>query len=890
MDDSTSPPPVEDQARLLEDALTVVRQQAVQMRRCLESPGKLMDALKCSSTLVSELRTSSLGPKQYYELYMSVFDALRHLSVYLRESHPTNHLADLYELVQYAGNIVPRLYLMITVGTVYMGIEDAPVKEIMKDMMEMSRGVQHPVRGLFLRYFLSGQARDSLPEGSGDGPEGNLQDSISFILTNFVEMNKLWVRLQHQGHSRERDQRTKERQELQLLVGSNLVRLSQLVDLDSYKNVILQPLLEQVVQCRDVLAQEYLLEVITQVFPDEFHLHTLDELLAATARLNPNVNVKAIVIGLMDRLSAFATREAKTKTAEERQKIEEESVTALLEKLQVSKDAAGKGQTAEPTENGEEATNGESKAAQHDAEATDTTKEPAEPVESATEDGNTDAQTNGSSEKLKGIPTNVKLFEVFYEQVVHLVTVQRLPIQDITALLVSLVNLALNIYPERLDYVDQVLLYASKEVSRYTNSADLHSPASQANLLNLLLGPAKAYVSLFTALALPNFVPLYQQQSYQTRRAVAGEVARNLLRNETKITTVAHLEGVLHILSVLIKEGMQPAAGYPGGPVRRGAVETDETVEEQGWLARIVHLVRGPDNTTQFQLLQKVRTAFQEGNERTKYTTPAITTQALKLARSFKRREHLSTDDFAVQSSAVYKFLHSALSSLYTRVSSPGVPDLVLRLFVACGQVASQCENEDISYEFFAQAFTVYEESISDSRSQFQAICIIAGALSGCSEKFSRENYDTLITKAALHGSKLLKKPDQCRAVYLASHLWWAAEKGEKQEEGEGKEVYRDGKRVLECLQRALRVADACMDTAVSVELFVEILNRYVYYFDQENDAVTTKYLNGLIELIHSNLSTTDNASGLDSPRKHFQRTLDYIASREYEGVETRPK
>lgn len=29
------------------------------------------------------------------------------------------------------------------------------------------------------------------------------------------------------------------------------------------------------------------------------------------------------------------------------------------------------------------------------------------------------------------------------------------------------------------------------------------------------------------------------------------------------------------------------------------------------------------------------------------------------------------------------------------------------------------------------------------------------------------------------------------------------------------------------------------MDTAVSVELFVEILNRYVYYFDQENDAVS---------------------------------------------------
>lgn len=44
---SPPPPPVEDQARLLEDALTVVRQQALLMRRCLDTPGKLMDALKC---------------------------------------------------------------------------------------------------------------------------------------------------------------------------------------------------------------------------------------------------------------------------------------------------------------------------------------------------------------------------------------------------------------------------------------------------------------------------------------------------------------------------------------------------------------------------------------------------------------------------------------------------------------------------------------------------------------------------------------------------------------------------------------------------------------------------------------------------------------------------
>jgi vacuolar protein sorting-associated protein 35 len=59
--------------------------------------------------------------------------------------------------------------LMMTVGTVYMSIPDAPIKEIMKDMMEMTRGVQHPTRGLFLRHYLSGMTRDHLPVGDDPG-------------------------------------------------------------------------------------------------------------------------------------------------------------------------------------------------------------------------------------------------------------------------------------------------------------------------------------------------------------------------------------------------------------------------------------------------------------------------------------------------------------------------------------------------------------------------------------------------------------------------------------------------------------------------------------------------------------------------------------------------
>ena len=47
MNDNVVMPVGEDQGRLLDDALGQVKQQTQLMRRCLETPGKLMDALKC---------------------------------------------------------------------------------------------------------------------------------------------------------------------------------------------------------------------------------------------------------------------------------------------------------------------------------------------------------------------------------------------------------------------------------------------------------------------------------------------------------------------------------------------------------------------------------------------------------------------------------------------------------------------------------------------------------------------------------------------------------------------------------------------------------------------------------------------------------------------------
>ena len=103
-------------------------------------------------SFLGELRTSLLSPKSYYQLYMGICDELRHLEQFLLdEFRKGRKVADLYELVQYAGNIVPRMYLLITVGLVYIQTNEFSRRDILRDLVEMCRGVQHPLRGLFLR-------------------------------------------------------------------------------------------------------------------------------------------------------------------------------------------------------------------------------------------------------------------------------------------------------------------------------------------------------------------------------------------------------------------------------------------------------------------------------------------------------------------------------------------------------------------------------------------------------------------------------------------------------------------------------------------------------------------------------------------------------------------
>lgn len=619
----TTPPhisPVEEQEKYLHDALGVVKAQAFHMKRALDK-NKLMDALKNASAMLAELRTSLLSPKSYYELYMAITDELRHLELYLVDEYQKGRkVTDLYELVQYAGNIVPRLYLLITVGLVYIKTNSASRRDLLKDLVEMCRGVQHPLRGLFLRNYLLQCTRNVLPdtpESEGDSPEGTVKDSIDFVLMNFAEMNKLWVRMQHQGHSRERQHREREREELRILVGTNLVRLSQLesVTLEKYQKLVLPGILEQVVSCRDAIAQEYLMECIIQVFPDEFHIQTLTPFLKSCAELEQGVNVKNIVISLMERLGSFSQRS-----------------------------------------------------------------------ESVGSDG-------------AAILKEVQLFEVFSDQVSSIISNrQYLPPEDMVALQVALINLALKCYPDRIDYIDKVMLSSVEMFQRLgLEHLEYHSSVAK-ELQKLLKIPIDSYNDILVILKLKHYAGLMQHLDYNGRKMLSIYILNNALENETIIPTPDETNQALTLLNTLVSEKNE-------NPM--GEIDIEELAEEQCLLARFIHQLKSNVPDEQYLILNVAKKILGTGGpQRIKYTLPPLVFQTYQLAYKYRDSKD---DKWDKKCTKLFQSCHQTITALV----KAELAELPLRLFLqgalAIDQIGFE-NHETVAYEFMSQAFSLYED------------------------------------------------------------------------------------------------------------------------------------------------------------------------------------
>lgn len=291
-----------DQEKTLDLATKVIKEQAFHLSKAIEN-NNLRLALKESSIMLAELKSGSLSPKNYYILFSSILDELYYLESYFKEEHRRGRkIKHLYDSVQQAQNIIPRIYLMITAGRVYIDSGEMNVNEIIFELLNSIKGVQNPTRGLFLRYYLLKMIKDKLI----DTPE-ELDTTLKFIMQNLDEMNRLWIRLSTGCSGNEKLIREKERNELKVLVGENIIRLSSLesVSLQKYQEEILPKLINILLDSKDGLSQHYFIDCIIHAFPENFNITCMDIILDAITKLVPTVDIKSIFINLMEKLSKY---------------------------------------------------------------------------------------------------------------------------------------------------------------------------------------------------------------------------------------------------------------------------------------------------------------------------------------------------------------------------------------------------------------------------------------------------------------------------------------------------------------------------------------------------------------------------------------------------------
>ncbi|CAH8617510.1 unnamed protein product [Heterobilharzia americana] len=964
--------------------------------------------------MVLEMKNCSLSPKAYYELYMVVTDKLRILESYLIEEHKNGRkVLYLYETVQYISNILPRLYLLITVGIYHIKCSELSRREILRDLVEMCSGVQHPTRGLFLRsYLLQSLHSYLLPDieeppstpvpvistkddDGGDKndvnllldgrktnstgeqcvnqkanpiyPQGTISDSISFLLFNFSEMNKLWVRMQHQGHTRDREKREQERRELRLLVGANLNRLSQLesINVERYKTQVLPPVLEQIIECRDVIAQEYLMDVVIQVFPDEFHMATLPLLLRTCNHLQSGVKPKPIVCSLIDRLSKHAATELEAgRELKIQVSCNNYSPMKGTSLRNHNNNANGDENMNNPTNN-EEITSqsvchaDELKNSDQRDKSEDRLKTANNAEASATETTTTDLFSLFFVEVSQLIHTRLTLCELTYNNlqmscgmknrptIQTAAMINGLPLEDIPAFYSALVYLAMIIRPNNCASLIDICLNATADALHHVGLVLIPSGSSLSrDLLRLLYlpldgtfpqslsgvhrinAPLTALSDLRTVLGMSGFRRLVAlldpkttkcRLAYDLLNAALERDQRQVIQYPQKyrhdsnkdssvvnsstlspsfssrLTTETDLDNLFELIDGLLTTDPNTCE------------DPNEFAEAQSLIAGMLHIL-GPspqslDPDMCFKLFTKAQQRLEQaGHALVRFNFPALVFQSLQLVQTYyESREQNPNWEESV--TVVVQFCHRCCTCLVAADAS----ESALRLFLYSALVIDKIQfknQESIIYEFISQALTLYEEAVSDSHAQVEAMALITSTLCQLT-CFTGDNQSTLRTQCTRAAARLLRKHDQCRAVFASTHLFWPtkpltrkgikpsvlipvtdnnpeistyAKLSESDElPDEHFDKLRDAKGVISCLDRAARFARECMDTAVRTQLFIDILNLSVNLRLSGCEQITDDRINDIINEIRNLLKSFEPSPITDHITIHFKNTLSYI-------------
>jgi len=806
-------PTEDEQERYLDRGLKRIKAQSFHINTSIDKRS-LRQCLRETYVMLNELRIDKLTPKNYYHLFTSIFDEMLVVENFFKEQIKRGRkVRDLYDLVQEAKHVIPRLYLMISVGGLIMENEPNSTEEIITDLLGMIKGIQNPIRGLFTRYFLLKRIKDKLPDKGNKYLEegGKFEDTLKFIIQNMEEMNYLWIRISAEATvGPEKILRDRERVELKILVGESINRLSSLdgLTIEIYEQQVLPKLLKIILQSNDIMSQQYLMECIIHAFSDNYNIKCIELLLTTVSKLLPGVDTQSLYINIMEKLANFIT-----------------------------------------TNSGENASE---------------------------EDKQLVAVATGV------YPTLIEYFNRLQKEIFMLgADMDILKLLDLNAAFLKYsIQCKENDVLESINHVLSCTLQCFRVYNRILSNDGLKK------LNRLLEVPLTSDYSIFD---MADFDGLIEFLNNVYKKNLSLNIIQSICNPDSKevVDSVEKVQKLFKLIKPLMEDMEE---------IFQEDLEILES--EQSELCKLLYVIKTDEPEIHLQILEQFKIAFLKGGEkRKKITLPTLANNVIlfchKLTSGYDNKNGLISEEqkkntYVVKSIETFDVnkiednetfnklmlsIYKLLNEIITIIEETN-PELAFKLYLLSASqvntIQSDRNNFEESCDFFMNAaMKIYQEGKYNQNVKYQLLSNICAYLLNFTI-LSKEKVENILKILIETGSKIPKRGDQVNSMLDIGQVYYF--------------VFKDGKKVTECINKARRFADFALTNPQNLSLYIEMLNKYLYYADlgDESVTVTADQIEDIIELTKNHIETIKTEMALDanfvtSVETYFNKTIEYI-------------
>jgi vacuolar protein sorting-associated protein 35 len=459
-------------------------------------------------------------------------------------------------------------------------------------------------------------------------------------------------------------------------------------------------------------------------------------------------------------------------------------------------------------------------------------------------------------------------------------------------LILSFMKFSLQCSPEeqKFDSINNCFSLALDVANKYRHRLNDES----INKIGLLLTePLNNGINIFR---MNDFIPLMNFLNFKNKKNLGLTLIETLIEDFNKENSTMEKIDSLDSLDNVLKY-IQPLLGD-----RRDSIQEDESTYEyeQSIVSKLAYIIKTNNPEIIYKILNDLKNIFSHGGvNRRRYTLPPLANRIIQfcheiaicyeskkglLPEKMKKNKNLksiieSLDISKIENDEIFIKLNINIYKLLTEtidLISQEQPQMAFNLFLyAASQVNSiNCNKEQLEEScatFIKNAIIIFEEGRYNPNQKYDMLAQISSLL--MTLNINKDIIGTIIDQLIKGSEKMVQREEQCKAMLVISQLYFS--------------IFKDTKKVMDCLGKARRFADFAMTNPKNLILFVEYLNKILYFIEKDEKIIDMKpeQVEDLIELIKGHIRTiknipSDDISYLEKIEIYFNNTLKLVQSR----------